>query len=215
MKVPKKCKVIGGAAKQMSAQHIEENVLDRYAMGTVSVESIPMIEEHLLGCSVCQSRLVEADQFLTHFRAAATQLDVRPAPLWKRFANSQRLIWGSSAVVAAALALFLTTGEPRRSTSQPATVVLQSLRGPEAQAEVTGGRPGLLVFDVPIAPGRTDFQVEIVDTGGNQILKGKGQVKEEHLTFRIEKLPPAAYWVRVYTGQPERELVAEYGLRAK
>jgi hypothetical protein len=89
------------------------------------------------------------------------------------------------------------------------------LRGPESQAEVTGGRPGLLIFDVPIAAGHADYQVEIVDTGGNEILKGNGQVKEDHLTFRIEKLPPAAYWVRVYSGQPERQLIAEYGLRAK
>ena len=54
-----------------------------------------------------------------------------------------------------------------------------------------------------------------MDTGGNEILKGNGQVKEDHLTFRIERLAPAAYWVRVYSGQPERQLVAEYGLRAK
>ncbi len=184
-------------------------------MGTLPGESIPMIEEHLLSCSACQSRLVEADRFVSHFRAAATQLDVRPASFWKRFANTQRLIWGSVAVVAAAFTLFLTTSEPRRVTAQPATVLLQSLRGPEAQAELAGGRPGLLVFDVPIAPGHTDYQVEIVDTGGKEILHGKGEVKADHLTFRIEKLTPAAYWVRVYTKQPERELVAEYGLQAK
>lgn len=215
MKAPQECKAIGGATKQMPVQHIEENVLDRYAMGTLSGESIPMIEEHLLSCSECQSKLMEADQFLAHFRAAATQIDERAAPFWQRFAGAQRVIWAGSALAAAALALFLTIGQPHRFTPQPATVLLQSLRGPEAQAEVTGGQPGLLIFDVPIAPGHTDYQVEIVDTSGNEILKGNGQVKEERLTFRIEKLAPAAYWVRVYTRQPERGLVAEYGLRAK
>ncbi len=54
-----------------------------------------------------------------------------------------------------------------------------------------------------------------MDTGGNEVLKGNGVVKEDHLTFRIEKLPAATYWVRVYSGQPERQLIAEYGLRAK
>jgi hypothetical protein len=117
--------------------------------------------------------------------------------------------------VAAGLALLLTTGEPRRLTSQPATVLLQSLRGPETQSEVTSGTSGLLVFDVPISPGHTGYQVEIVDTGGKPVLKGDGQVKDDHLTFRIEKLAPATYWVRVYTKAPERELLAEYGLRVK
>jgi hypothetical protein len=158
---------------------------------------------------------VEADQFLMHFRAAATQLDVRPAPFWKVFANMHRLIWGSTALVAAAFALFLATSDPRRLTSQPATVLLQSLRGPEAQAEISARHPGVLVFDVPVVPGQTAYQVEIVDTDGNQVLRGDGEVKEDHLTFRIDKLAPAAYWVRVYRRQLDRELVAEYGLLAK
>jgi hypothetical protein len=199
----------------MPAPHIEENVLDRYAMGTLPGESIPKVEEHLLDCSFCQSRLVEADEFLTHFRAAATQLDIRPAPLWQRLQNAQRLLWGGSAVMAAALMLLLIPGVPEQMKSQPAAVLMQSLRGPEARTLVARGRPSLLIFDVPIVPARTDFEIEIVDTAGNLILKGNGNVKEDHLTFPIGKLAPAAYWVRVYQRQPAKVLVAEYGVETK
>jgi hypothetical protein len=80
--------------------------------------------------------------------------------------------------------------------------------------QIAKGRPGLLVFDVPIAASRT-FEVQIVDTSGNEILKGNGIVKEDHLTFSIRRLAAAAYWVRVYQGQPAKVLVAEYGLEAK
>ena len=72
----------------MPAPHIEENVLDRYAMGTLPGESIPKVEEHLLDCFFCQSRLVQTDEFLVYFRAAATQLDLRPVPLWQRLLNA-------------------------------------------------------------------------------------------------------------------------------
>jgi hypothetical protein len=199
----------------MQAPHIEENVLDRYAMGTLPGESIPKVEEHLLECFFCQSRLVETEEFLTHFRAAATQLDMRPAPLWQRLQNAQRLLWGGSAVMAAALMLLLIPGVPEQMKPQPAAVLMQSLRGPEARTLVARGRPSLLIFDVPIVPARTDFDIEIVDTAGNEILKGNGNVKEGHLSFPIGKLAPAAYWVRVYQRQPAKVLVAEYGLEAK
>jgi len=199
----------------MPAPHIEENVLDRYAMGTLPGESIPKVEEHLLDCFFCQSRLVEADDFLLQFRAAATQVDMRPASLWQRLQNAQRLLWGGSAVLAAGLMLLLTPSIPQQMRPQPAIVMMQSLRGPEARMQIARGRPGLLIFDVPIAPARTDFEIEIVDTGGHEVLKGNGIVKEDHLTFSVGRLAPAAYWVRVYQRQPAKVLVAEYGLEAK
>ena len=199
----------------MPAPHIEENVLDRYAMGTLPGESIPKVEEHLLDCFFCQSRLVQTDEFLAIFRAAATQVELRPVPLWQRLVNAQRLLWGGSAVVAAGLVLLMVPGVPEQIKPQPAIVLMQSLRGPEARTEVARGRPSLLIFDVPIMPGRRDFDIEVVDTAGNEVLKGNGNVKEDHLTFSIGRLAPARYWVRVYQRQPARVLVAEYGLQAK
>ena len=120
----------------MPAPHIEENVLDRYAMGTLPAESIPKVEEHLLDCFFCQSRLVETDEFLVYFRAAATQVDLRPVPLWQRLLSAQRLLWGGSAVVAAGLMLLLTPSIPQQMRPQPAIVMMQSLRGPEARTQI-------------------------------------------------------------------------------
>jgi hypothetical protein len=199
----------------MQEIHIDDNLLDRYAMGTLPAAAIPNVEEHLLGCSFCQGRLVEIDEFLPLFRAAASLVVVRPEPFWKRFQRGQRLIWGGSAVVTAAVMLLLISGAPQVVRPQPAILMMQSLRGPEAKAQMARGTPGLLVFDVPLLPGRPDYEIEVVDTAGNPILKGAATVKEEQLTFRIEKLAPAAYWVRVYQKQPTRVLVAEYGLQAK
>ena len=62
----------------MPTQHIEDEVLDRYAVGNLPLESIPEVEEHLLVCSQCQGRLTELDDFLIHFRKAASQIDGRP-----------------------------------------------------------------------------------------------------------------------------------------
>jgi hypothetical protein len=199
----------------MPTPHIDENVLDRYAMGTLPGTAIPQVEEHLLSCSLCQSRLVETDDFLIHFRAAATQVELHTAPFWQSVLNTQRFIWGGSAVAAAGLVLLLVTGEPRLSKPQPATVLMQSLRGPEDQAQIAKGSPSLLIFDLPIPATHPSYEVEVVDTAGKQILKGQGIVKDDRLAFPIQKLAPAGYWVRIYQKQPARALVAEYGLQAK
>ncbi len=184
-------------------------------MGTLPDAAIPPVEEHLLCCSSCQSRLVEADDFLVHFRAAATQVELQTATFWQRLLNAQRFVWGGSAVVAAGLVLLMVSGEPRLSKAQPAMVLMQSLRGPEEQAQIAKGSPSLLIFDVAIPATHPSYDVEVVDTAGKQILKGQGIVKEDRLAFPIQRLAPAAYWVRIYQKQPARTLVAEYGLEAK
>jgi hypothetical protein len=199
----------------MPTPHIDENVLDRYAMGTLPEAAVPQVEEHLLICSFCQTRLVETDDFLVHFRTAATQVELYTAPFWQRFLNAQRLIWGGFAVSVAGLVLLLVTGEPRLSKPQPAMVLMQSLRGPEEQAQIAKGSPSLLIFDLPIPATHPTYEVEVVDTAGRQILKGQGIVKDDRLAFLIQKLAPAGYWVRIYQKQPTRALVAEYGLEAK
>jgi hypothetical protein len=199
----------------MPATHIDENVLERYSMGTAPVESIPEIEEHLLSCSFCQKRLVEADEFLLNFRAAAEAVVVRQPSFWERLRGTPRLIWSGSAVAATALAVILITGEPRFTNPTPSVVLLQSLRGPEAPARMASGRPGLLVFDVPVTPAQSGYEVEIVDTAGNRVLRGSGKVKDDRITFEIDKLSPASYWVRVYQKTPGDKLVAEYGLETK
>jgi hypothetical protein len=199
----------------MPTPHIDENVLDRYAMGTLPEAAIPQVEEHLLSCSLCQTLLLETDDFLVHFRAAATQVELYTIPFWQRFLNAQRLIWGGSAVAVAGLVLLLVTGEPRLSMPEPAMVLMQSLRGPEEQAQIAKGSPSLLIFDLPIPATHPTYEVEVVDTAGKQILKGQGIVKDDHLAFLIQKLAPAGYWVRIYQKEPARALVAEYGLEAK
>src|SRR5579884_3755807 len=62
--------------------HLGEEVLDQYAIGNLRPDLIPTVEEHLLGCGSCQSRLAEADQFVSVFRAAA--MEILEAPHAKR-----------------------------------------------------------------------------------------------------------------------------------
>jgi hypothetical protein len=58
-----------------------------------------------------------------------------------------------------------------------------------------------------------DYEVEIVDEVGSGILRISAEVRNGQLTVPLEKVVRGSYWVRVYRA-PDRQVVAEYGLRA-
>ena len=121
----------------MSAPHIDDDVLDRYASESLRPELLAATEEHLLTCSDCQTRLIAVDEFIGLFRAAATQTDARPQPLRQRLFHARWI--GAAAVVAAVFSLvFIELPKP---SIIPATVFMHSLRGPEAVVPITAGKP--------------------------------------------------------------------------
>jgi anti-sigma factor RsiW len=196
-------------------QHIEENLLDQYALGTLSAESIAELEEHLLICSICQRRLVEADQLLLLFREAAPLEDVRTTPRWwNAFAFRTSPLSGTAAVLSALL-IVLITGDSHRAKLSPAILLMESLRGPETGPVMTSATPSLLVFDVAAPANPADYEIQIVDAIGNEVLKRSAEVRDGRLAFLVERLARGSYWVRLYRRQPARELFAEYSLRAE
>jgi hypothetical protein len=192
--------------------HIEEDLLDQYAMATLPEGLVAEVEEHLLICSFCQKRLVETDEFLTIFREAANQMGARPARQPRRFWPSRAIAWASAAAAVAALLAFLISAERHDAKPPPATLFMQSLRGPGAAAHIVSDRPYRLVFDLPVQ-ATVDYEVDIVDEVGNGILTIRAEVRNGQLLVPLEKLERGSYWVRVFRAQPDKQLVAEYGLR--
>jgi hypothetical protein len=194
----------------VSAPHIDDDVLDRYASGSVRPELLAAIEEHLLTCPDCQTRLIAVDEFIGLFRAAATQPDARPQPFWRRLFNARWI--GAVAVVAAVLSLIFV--EFPRPRLMPATVFMQSLRGPEAVATITAGNPVRLVFDFTPAGDARDYEVRVVNLLGTQVLAIPLESNNGQLSVLIRKLGVGSYWARIYR-RANSELIAEYGLRAE
>jgi anti-sigma factor RsiW len=199
----------------MSTPHIPEESLEQYAMGALSGGSNVAVEEHLLYCESCQARLVAFDEFLTVFRAAAAQADARPAPAWRSLLAPRKVWWAGAAAAAAALVIAFTGWEPRTATPAPGSVMMESMRGPEAGARIAAGKPYRLVFDVPMPAPLAESRIEVVNGLGKAVLSATPEVKDGRLAALIPSLPRGTYWVRVYRGAGEAELLAEYGLRAE
>jgi anti-sigma factor RsiW len=194
----------------VSAPHIDDDVLDQYASGSLRPELLAAIEEHLLTCPDCQTRLIAVDEFIGLFRAAATQPDARPQPLWPRLFNAR---WIGAAAVAAAVFSFVFVEFPKAPMA-PATVFMQSLRGPEAVAAITAGKPVRLVFDLTPTGDVRDYEVQIVNQIGTQVLAVPAEFNNGQLSVLIRKLGAGSYWARIYR-RANSELIAEYGLRAE
>jgi hypothetical protein len=190
----------------MAVLHVDEKFLDQYAAGTLQADHVAAVEEHLLECELCQSRLVQADQFIALFRAASQ------SQCWSAKYRPWKLL-GPAGLVAAALTLILVP--PREQLTAPATVLLRSLRKPDAALSIVFGRPALLVFDPPVLSDSPNYLAKIVDLNGAQVLTRQTAVKEGQPAILIEKLPRGAYWVRLYRQQEGNTPVAEYGLKVE
>ena len=197
----------------MPNEHIEETLLDQYAMGTVPRASVAQVEEHILICSLCQSRLVAIDEFLTVFRSAALPAD-EPTPSWISVFRFRRWLWSGTAAAISLLLILVATGDLRKVSLPPAIVLMQSLRGPEDGARMSASRPCLLVFDLDLPRNKADYEIEIVDAAGEQVIRKDAEVKNGRLAILVRRLAPGSYWVRVYRKQ-DSELRAEYSLQSE
>lgn len=193
--------------------HLQDDVLDQYAIGSLPAELLPLVDEHLLVCSACQDRLVEADEFVRLYRMAAGTLDFRPVPFWQKILRARPVQWSG---VAALLALSVFFAEvSHRDTHAPAAVVLmQSLRGPNDNARISAGKPAVLVFDVDSAATAGNCRIKILDQDGKSVLETRTSLKEGRLAAPVGKIARGDYWVRLYSAD-NNELLAEYSLRAE
>ncbi len=194
--------------------HIKEDVLDQYAMGTLSGESVVEVEEHLLGCGLCQTRLVQADEFLALFSEAATYPDAQRPSLLARIVPFRTGFWAGAATLAA-LAVFSFVSAPPRGrieTEKPTTVLMEALRGPGSEPRVASGKSVLLLFDLTVPSPAARYEIEAVDTEGHPVLDTQADVRDDRVAGMFPKPARGSYWIRVYRTDSTRELLAEYGL---
>jgi hypothetical protein len=191
--------------------HIEEEVLDQYALGTLSADVVAEVEEHLLSCAHCQTRLREVDQFVHLFSVAASQIEVRPVSGWKKVLTSlpNPLLLAGLAVVALSLPAVRVWN--RYAPAPEAEVLMQSLRGPGEGAHVTAGKPLRLVFDTPSTSGVC--KLKILDPDGAVIKDSRTEPAGKRPAVSVNGLAPGDYWVRLYC-EGNNDLTAEYSLHA-
>lgn len=182
-------------------------------MGRMNEEQAAPLEEHLLICEVCQSRLAAIDEFLAVARAAAPL--VEKAGLSKRSPprggiwNIPHPGWALSAL--ALLVILAGTETVKRHLETDVT--LSTTRGAAVFPRARAGEWIVLHVDVTEILRADGYQLEVVDPEGQPIWHAIAEADGNQVTALVRKrLEAGRYWVRLYdTGRPWT-LLREYGL---
>jgi hypothetical protein len=194
----------------MQPMHIEEEILDQYATGGVSEDLLPQVEEHLLICQECQGRLAACDDFVRLIRIVTSEIELSPVSFWKKVFGFRLAQFATAAAILAVSVASIEVSR-RHDRAPEATVLLESLRGPDAGARVSAGQPFRLVFDLPLPADGQKCKVQILNREGTNILETGASQSEDRLVASVARLARGDYWTRVYCGE-KNELIAEYSL---
>lgn len=188
--------------------HLDDRQIDAYSTGLLAEPLLAEAEEHLLACAECQQRLVQTDEFVALFRQAVQEPAAARAGRRSWWPFGRTAAWaGAAAVVVLAVVIPLQVRE-----GPPATILLQSLRGPESTVQTSSHQPLRLVFDVPASDAG---RVQIVDLAGKQVAETVAEDASGAAVAKVEGLPQGSYWVRLYARSNPADLLSEYALKAR
>jgi len=176
-------------------------------MGTISLEAVNLIEEHLLTCEDCRERFREIDDYRLAVQTASEQ--VRRDEKAARRRERRFPAW-FPAVAAVACGLLLVAAT-LRFVRQPGPVVgvsLTALRGNEAGSSAPAGRDLMLHPDLTGLAEDPSYRLEIVDRTGHTVRHGT--LTRAQNGVKVPGLGAGLYFVRVYL--PAGDLLREYGL---
>lgn len=205
--------------------HLLEEALEQYAFNRLSEVDTETVEEHILVCGICQSALLETDEYILLMKAAtadyqfnrATEFSRADPPAWARlrsFLIRRRpltaMVWATGVAAVFAIAFTSWRGEPVSGTS---AVQLVALRGGEGavMTQAAAGKSLDLLIDLTDLPAANAYRLEMVSGTGSRSWEGRLEKLNGKLSAHVAKrLKAGVYWVRLYAGE---ELVREFGLR--
>jgi hypothetical protein len=202
--------------------HPTEELLEEYSFGRIYAPALAPLEEHLLICSLCQSRLLAIDRYTALMKTgiAAFERDRQaffgrsPRFAFPRIPGIHVLVAAAVMVVFVSATIAWRMQPPSGVASQTATVRLIALRGGEGDgvAGAPSGRPLDLVIDGTDLPPSPSYRLEVVSSTGRQIWSGAAQIADRNISAHVtNSLRPGVYWVRLYSSGDQ--LRREFGLR--
>lgn len=189
-------------------RHVDVEELEKYSMGTSSLDETALVEEHLLTCEGCQDRLRETDDYVLAMRRASQKLRLNASSAkpreWRLPAWFPVL-----AAVACSLLVGVITLRSVRPPGPAVAVSLNALRSNGAGIGAPAGRELMLRPDLTGLVESSSYRLEIVDQLGHVVRQGK--IERSQNGTKVRGLGAGLYFVRVYL--PAGELLREYGLQ--
>lgn len=211
-----------GMLDGQSPGHLDDELLEKYAVGNLPYAQIDRVEEHLLICFECQVRMSGIDDFLAVAKAGAAEVKgsqhLRKPNLSELvYRTLGRLSWTmpSPAWGIGIAALLLAALLPQSSHIPMHTeVVLSAPRGAHTplQAHAASGSNVLLKIDATSVPASPSYQLQLVDGSGHEVWHGTVSATDDGIVGLVPKqLAAGRYWVRL-SAVSDLKLLQEYSL---
>lgn len=212
-----------GLLTRRSSEHcLSAEEVENYLFNRLSGVTREAVEEHLLVCESCRSRVEEEERFMEAARGAAEKFETEslrrqiegPAASGASQHWSRRpLHWMAMAATAAVL---LIGGSLTYRMLHPEPALEVSLRaersGIEGAQEPVAGQKLLLSADLRGLPPLPQYRWSIVDSLGVPVAGGTIEARGESGRIELARgLPAGMYWVRLL--DPDSGvLLREFGL---
>jgi hypothetical protein len=205
----------------MSKSHALDEVLELYTLGKLPDDQVTELEEHLLVCPACCTRLEQTDHYVNATRMAAARIEAHSGGLFRRWLDSlatshvAKPVWaGAIAVILVAVFLF-----PRMRTSVSVTealtedVPLTVTRGNAAMATAPANHGLRLRIELAELPVRESYRLELVESNGSKVWETTAFPADGRLSVPVQKtLSSGRYWVRLYD---QGTMLREFGMDLK
>ena len=190
------------AAQIFNESHLTEDALEVYSLGRLSAEEdIAVVEEHILVCGYCQTRLEKMDGFVDAVAAGAKAVAVNPEP------NKYRNYLPIAIAASAALMVFMP-GLLEQNT-EPTSIDLVAVRN-ESRLSVPARKPLNLKPDLT---GLSEAAYAWELSGADGDVKATGQLTLNG-RLSVSGLAEGQYWLRLKAGG-QQEILREFSLSVK
>ena len=191
------------ALQILEGSHLTEDALEVYALGRLSSEEdIAVVEEHILVCGYCQTRLEKMDGFVAAAVAGAKSVAADPAP------DKSRNYLPIAIAASAALMVFLPG--VFEQNNQQASIDLVAVRN---ETKLTAPAHKSL----NLKPDLTGLSATAYDwelSGINGQIQSSGKLDLSSGRLVISGLDAGQYWLRLKTAG-QQEVLREFSLLVK
>jgi hypothetical protein len=196
--------------------HPSEDLLEQYALGRLAEAQVAPLEEHLLLCSLCQTTLTQADDYVQVMKCGIAEWETGAGP--PKRSRWVFWTWPPVWVAAGAAACLIGVVYLRHAPAGPAaTVLLTSLRGSQggggAATHAPSRKPLRLEVSAADLPVAESYRLEVVEQSGRQVWTGAARREGGKVGAEVHAgLAKGLYWVRIYTPS---ELLNEFELHVE
>jgi hypothetical protein len=201
--------------------HVSDDRLEEYCLGTVPAAALEEVESHLLVCASCRQRLAQTEGYVQTVRQAAADVEAeRQARARRRHGALRRWFRPAPLAVAAGVAAIMVVwgviwSQRGAPSGPPVAVTLELSRGGGAagRAHVPARRALLVTLDLTGLAALDSYRLTVVNAAGDPVREAPARREDGGVRLEIPRgLEAGTYWIRVFDPRGSGVLLREFGM---